>query len=90
MGFSCVISVLRQQPKIAEVFRTGEGFEWGDNDTGVFEGQARLNRTRLRSQSNRQVDTSSDGCKDKLHTRHRGSKCGRYRVWLWDFHCYYG
>jgi 2-polyprenyl-3-methyl-5-hydroxy-6-metoxy-1,4-benzoquinol methylase len=48
-GFQLLISVLRHQPKIAEVFRTGEGFEWGDHDTGVFEGQARLNSGQYRA-----------------------------------------
>jgi len=35
---------LRDEPKIAEAFRTGAGFGWHEHDTGVFEGCERFFR----------------------------------------------
>lgn len=48
-GFQLLVSILIQHPKIARVFRTGGGFEWGDLDPGVFEGQARLSSTQYKA-----------------------------------------
>ncbi len=48
-GFQLLISILRQQRKIAEVVCTGEGFDWGDYDAEVFEGQARINSGQYRA-----------------------------------------
>lgn len=81
-GFQLLISVLRQQPKIAEVFRTGEGFEWGDHDTGVFEGQARLNTSQYRANLTDKWIPALTDVEDKLR-RHEGAKVA-------DVGCGYG
>jgi ubiquinone/menaquinone biosynthesis C-methylase UbiE len=81
-GFQLLISVLRQQPKIAEVFRTGEGFEWGDHDTGVFEGQARLNSSQYRANLTDKWIPALTDVEDKLH-RYEGAKVA-------DIGCGYG
>lgn len=71
-GFQLLISVLKQQPKIAEVFRTGEGFEWSDHDKGVFEGQARLNSTQYRANLTDKWIPALTGVEDKL-CKHEGA-----------------
>jgi 2-polyprenyl-3-methyl-5-hydroxy-6-metoxy-1,4-benzoquinol methylase len=81
-GFQMLISILRRQPKIVEAFRTGEGFEWGDNDTGVFEGQARLNSSQYRANLTDKWIPALMDVEEKL-CRHEGAKVA-------DIGCGYG
>jgi ubiquinone/menaquinone biosynthesis C-methylase UbiE len=81
-GFQLLISILKQQPKIAEVFRTGGGFEWGDHDVGVFEGQARLNSIQYRTHLTDKWIPSLIDVEDKL-CRPEGAKVA-------DIGCGYG
>ena len=81
-GFQLLISILRQQPKITELFRTGEGFDWGDHETDVFEGQARINSSQYRANlTNKWIPTLMN-VEDKLRT-HEGAKVA-------DIGCGYG
>ena len=41
-GFESIIAAMRSEPKIAERFRTGEGFAYGDHDARLFEGTERF------------------------------------------------
>jgi SAM-dependent methyltransferase len=41
-GFQLATAVLRDEPKIREAFRTGQGLDWGDHDPGLFEGTKRF------------------------------------------------
>ncbi|MFN0151927.1 MAG: class I SAM-dependent methyltransferase [bacterium] len=43
-AFQLVTSVLRDEPKIAEAFRTGQGVGWHEHDPGLFEGTERFFR----------------------------------------------
>jgi len=81
-GFQMLISILRQQPKIVEAFRTGGGFEWGDQDRGVFEGQARLNSSQYRANLTDKWIPALMDVEDKLRRR-EGAKVA-------DVGCGYG
>jgi SAM-dependent methyltransferase len=41
-GFESIIAAMRSEPKIAERFRTGEGYAYGDHDPRLFEGAERF------------------------------------------------
>ena len=41
-GFEGILSAMRSEPMIAERFRTGEGYAWGDHDARLFEGTERF------------------------------------------------
>lgn len=43
-GFQNLTSIIKAEPRIAEVFRTGGGMLWGEHDQGVFEGTERFFR----------------------------------------------
>jgi len=81
-GFQLLVSILRQQPKIAQAFCTGEGFEWGDHDNGVFEGQARLNSNQYRANLTDKWISSLMDVEDKLRSP-KGAKVA-------DIGCGYG
>jgi hypothetical protein len=42
-AFQLMISALRSEPKVIEAFKTGDGIDWSEHDSGVFEGQERFN-----------------------------------------------
>jgi SAM-dependent methyltransferase len=41
-GFESIIAAMRSEPMIAERFRTGEGFAYGEHDARLFEGTERF------------------------------------------------
>ncbi len=41
-GFESIIAAMRSEPKIAERFRTGEGYAYGEHDARLFEGTERF------------------------------------------------
>jgi SAM-dependent methyltransferase len=41
-GFESMIAAMRSEPQIAERFRTGEGYAYGDHDPRLFEGAERF------------------------------------------------
>ena len=41
-GFESIIAAMRSEPMIAERFRTGEGYAYGDHDARLFEGTERF------------------------------------------------
>jgi SAM-dependent methyltransferase len=43
-AFQLVTSVLRDEPRVTEAFRTGEGMGWHEHDPGLFEGTERFFR----------------------------------------------
>jgi SAM-dependent methyltransferase len=43
-AFKLVLALLRDAPKVAERFRTGEGLGWHEHDEGLFEGTERFFR----------------------------------------------
>jgi SAM-dependent methyltransferase len=43
-AFQVIAAAFRAQPKIAERFRSGEGFDWGEHDPILFEGTERFFR----------------------------------------------
>ncbi len=43
-AFQLVTAVLRDEPKIAEIFRTGKGMGWHEHDVGLFHGTERFFR----------------------------------------------
>ncbi|HEY3245828.1 MAG TPA: methyltransferase domain-containing protein [Phycisphaerae bacterium] len=43
-GYQVILSMIRDEPKIAQAFRTGEGVAWGDHDPGLYEGTERFFR----------------------------------------------
>jgi 2-polyprenyl-3-methyl-5-hydroxy-6-metoxy-1,4-benzoquinol methylase len=41
-GFESILAAIRSEPMIAERFRTGRGFAWGEHDARLFEGTERF------------------------------------------------
>ena len=41
-GFEGILAAMRSEPIIAEQFRTGEGYAWGEHDARLFEGTERF------------------------------------------------
>ena len=41
-GFEGILAAMRSEPIIAERFRTGEGYAWGEHDARLFEGTERF------------------------------------------------
>jgi SAM-dependent methyltransferase len=41
-GFEGILAAMRSEPMIAERFRTGEGYAWGEHDARLFEGTERF------------------------------------------------
>jgi 2-polyprenyl-3-methyl-5-hydroxy-6-metoxy-1,4-benzoquinol methylase len=41
-GFESIIAAMRSEPRIAERFRTGEGYAYGEHDARLFEGTERF------------------------------------------------
>jgi SAM-dependent methyltransferase len=48
-AFQLMISALKSQPKVIEAFKIGNGIDWSEHDSGVFEGQERFNRPNYRA-----------------------------------------
>lgn len=81
-GFQLLVSILKQEPKISEVLGSGDGFEWGEYDTGVIEGQARLNSSQYKANLTTSWIPALMGVEDKLR-RIEGAKVA-------DIGCGYG
>jgi 2-polyprenyl-3-methyl-5-hydroxy-6-metoxy-1,4-benzoquinol methylase len=43
-GFQVIAAVIRDEPKLAEAFRSGKGLGWHEHDPGLFEGTERFFR----------------------------------------------
>lgn len=81
-GFQLLVSILKHEPKISEAFGSGCGFEWGEYDEGVIEGQARLNSSQYRANLTTSWIPALVGVEDKLR-RSKGAKVA-------DIGCGYG
>jgi SAM-dependent methyltransferase len=70
-GFQMASAVLADQPKLAEAFRTGEGFGWHQHDHRLFEGVERFFRPGYRANLVEAWIPALDGVDAKLK---RGAK----------------
>ena len=43
-GFQVIMSLFRDEPKISEVFKTGNGIAWGEHDKDLYQGTERFFR----------------------------------------------
>jgi SAM-dependent methyltransferase len=65
-GFELVISLLKIESKVTLLFRTGGGLEWSEYDSGVFEGQAKLNSVQYKGNLVSKWIPSLEGVRQKL------------------------
>jgi SAM-dependent methyltransferase len=70
-GFQLASAVLADEPKLAEAFRTGEGFGWHEHDHRLFEGTERFFRPGYRGNLIDAWLPALDGVDEKLR---RGAK----------------
>lgn len=44
-GFQLILAILKAEPRIAEIFQSGEGMCWGEHDSSLFDGTRRFFRS---------------------------------------------
>ena len=65
-AFQIISSVLKDEPKIREAFRSGNGVAWGEHDPGLFEGTERFFRPSYRAHLISSWIPALDGVEAKL------------------------
>mgnify|MGYP003573166932 CR=1 FL=1 len=65
-GFYALSSVVKDEPKLTEAFRTGEGISWGDHDSCLFCGTDKFFKPGYRAHLTSSWIPALDGVKEKL------------------------
>lgn len=65
-AFQIAMSLFKDEPKIREAFRSGEGVEWGDHDPDLFEGTERFFRSGYLANLTSSWIPSLEGMEEKL------------------------
>lgn len=65
-GFDVIASIHRDQPKVAEAFKTGKGLPWGDHDACLFCGTERFFAANYRAHLLSEWIPSLDGVEARL------------------------
>jgi len=65
-GFYSAASVIRDEPKVEEAFRTGEGISWGDHDSCLFCGTEKFFKPGYRANLTSLWIPALDGVEEKL------------------------
>ena len=65
-AFQVISSVLKDEPKVREAFRNGNGVAWSEHDPGLFEGTERFFRPGYRANLVRSWIPALDGVEAKL------------------------
>ncbi|MFH0945407.1 MAG: class I SAM-dependent methyltransferase [Planctomycetota bacterium] len=65
-GFYAVASVINDEPKVSEAFRTGEGISWGDHDGCLFCGTERFFKPGYRAHLVSSWIPALEGVREKL------------------------
>ncbi len=75
-AFQLITSALKDEPKIAEAFRTGAGVGWHEHDPDLFEGTERFFRPNYAANVVSSWIPSLDGVEEKLKTGARVADIG--------------
>jgi len=75
-GFQLAASVLADEPKLAEAFRTGEGVGWHEHDHRLFEGTERFFRPGYRANVTDAWIPALDGVEERLREGARVADVG--------------
>lgn len=75
-AFQIISSVVKDEPRIAEAFRTGSGFGWHEHEAGLFEGTERFFRPNYAAHLVTSWIPSLDGVEEKLRTGARVADVG--------------
>jgi SAM-dependent methyltransferase len=75
-AFELALSVLRDEPKIAEIFRTGKGMGWHEHDPGLFRGTERFFRPTYVASLVSEWIPALDGVEAKLKSGARVADVG--------------
>lgn len=65
-GFGLLTSAIKAEPRIAEIFKTGEGLAWGEHDSGIFHGTERFFRPGYGANLVSSWIPALDGAEEKL------------------------
>ncbi len=75
-AFQLVTSVLKDEPKVTEAFRTGAGLGWHEHDPGLFEGTERFFRPNYAANLVSSWIPALDGVENKLKAGARVADVG--------------
>jgi len=75
-AFQIITAVLKDEPKIAEAFRTGQGVAWHEHDPGLFEGTERFFRPNYAAHLVKSWIPALDGVEAKLRSGARVADVG--------------
>jgi len=75
-AYQVISSIMKDEPKILEAFRTGEGVGWDEHDAGLFEGTERFFRPNYAANLVSNWLPSLDGVVDKLQKGARVADVG--------------
>lgn len=75
-GFASIIAAMRSEPEIAERFRTGEGYAYGEHDARLFEGTERFYGAGYAAHLVASWIPALDGVEEKLHAGGRVADVG--------------
>jgi SAM-dependent methyltransferase len=75
-AFQVIAAVLKDEPKIADAFRSGAGVGWHEHDPGLFEGTERFFRPNYAAHLTTQWIPALDGVEEKLRRGARVADVG--------------
>jgi len=75
-AFQLITAVLRDEPKIRQAFRTGQGMGWAEHDPGLFEGTKRFFAPSYREHLVTSWIPALDGVEEKLRKGARVADVG--------------
>jgi 2-polyprenyl-3-methyl-5-hydroxy-6-metoxy-1,4-benzoquinol methylase len=75
-AFQIISAVIKDEPKISEAFRTGEGVGWDEHDAALFEGTERFFRPNYAANLVSQWIPALDGVVEKLRAGARVADVG--------------
>jgi 2-polyprenyl-3-methyl-5-hydroxy-6-metoxy-1,4-benzoquinol methylase len=75
-GYQILGAIMKDEPKIAEAFRTGKGVGWHEHDPALFEGTERFFRPNYGANLVRSWIPALDGVEEKLHRGARVADVG--------------
>ena len=75
-AFQIIGSVIKDEPKLTESFRTGKGFAWHEHDPGLFEGTERFFRPNYAAHLVQSWIPALDGVEEKVRSGARVADVG--------------
>jgi SAM-dependent methyltransferase len=75
-AFQIISSVVKDEPRIAEAFRSGKGFGWHEHEAGLFEGTERFFRPNYAAHLVQSWIPALDGVEEKVRSGARVADVG--------------